>query len=277
MATAVKQRPRSMIAFRGRAPGSVKALYSISHSAQERAPVLSGTVELAKDLLSNLLKVQVPGRGYIHIPVDPARGFDDHWSAEMTAEKKAVKYRAGQRIAIWEKRPGARNEAWDLMTMTLILAESMQLNMENREPDYYSENVAPSGASTLKFGVQNLAQWRSIPRCSSATLSPPIPMFSIRTTTSFIGRLGAHRITRSPGNHAFAKLPSRLTGSGARFLASGNVVTSFPSAISRVGQCSNHGWVAYACFTMFVLLVAEEPMMGRGLVSRPHDIRVFTT
>jgi hypothetical protein len=46
-----------MIAFRGRAPGSVKALYSISHSAQERAPVLSGTVELAKDLLSNLLKV----------------------------------------------------------------------------------------------------------------------------------------------------------------------------------------------------------------------------
>ena len=152
---AVKQRPRVMIAFRGRAPGSVKTLYTISHSAQERAPVLSGTVELAKDLLSNLLKVQTPGRGYIHVPADPARGFDEHWSAEMTAEKKVVKYRAGQRIATWEKRPGARNEAWDLMVMTLILAESMQLNMENREPDYYSENVPLAGASTLKFGVQN--------------------------------------------------------------------------------------------------------------------------
>lgn len=41
------------------------------------------------------------------------------------------------------------------MVMTLILAESMQLNMENREPDYYSEPVAPAGASNLKFGVQN--------------------------------------------------------------------------------------------------------------------------
>jgi phage terminase large subunit GpA-like protein len=65
--------------------------------------------------------VQIPRHGYIHIPTDPVRGFDDHWSAEMTAEKMAVKHRAGQRIAIWEKRPGARNEAWDLMT--IILAE----------------------------------------------------------------------------------------------------------------------------------------------------------
>jgi phage terminase large subunit GpA-like protein len=73
----------------------------------------------------------------------------------MTAEQKVVKYRAGQRIAIWEKRPGARNEAWDLMVMTLIQAESMQLNMENREPDYYSEAVASAEVSTLKFGVQN--------------------------------------------------------------------------------------------------------------------------
>jgi Phage terminase large subunit (GpA) len=114
MAAAVKQRPRAMIAFRGRAPGDLKTLYTVSHSSAERAPVLSGTVELAKDLLSNLLKVQIPGRGYIHIPTDPARGFDEHWSAEMTAEKKVVKYRASQRIAVWEKRPGARNEAWDL-------------------------------------------------------------------------------------------------------------------------------------------------------------------
>jgi phage terminase large subunit GpA-like protein len=143
-----------MIAFRGRAPGSVKTLYTVSHSGQERAPVLSGTVQLAKDLLSNLLRVQAPGRGYIHIPADPARGFDATWSAEMTAEKKVVKYRAGQRIAMWEKRPGARNEAWDLLVMTLILAESLQLNLENREPDYYSE-VAPS-TGAVKFGAQNL-------------------------------------------------------------------------------------------------------------------------
>jgi len=39
--------------------------------------------------------------------------------------------------------------------MTLILAESLQLNVENREPDYYSENVAPTGASTPKFGALN--------------------------------------------------------------------------------------------------------------------------
>ena len=64
-------------------------------------------------------------------------------------------YRAGERIAVWEKRPGARNEAWDLLVMTLILAESLQLNLENREPDYYSENVAPAGASTPKFGALN--------------------------------------------------------------------------------------------------------------------------
>ena len=31
----------------------------------------------------------------------------------------------------------------------------MQLNVENLEPEYYSEKVPPEGASTLKFGVQN--------------------------------------------------------------------------------------------------------------------------
>jgi len=201
---AVKQRPRAMIAFRGRAPGSVKTLYTISHSAQERAPVLSGTVELAKDLLSNLLKVQRPGRGYIHIAADPARGFDEHWSAQMTAEKKVVKYRAGQRIAMWEKRPGARNEAWDLLVMTLILAESMQLNMENREPDYYSEVVASTGASTLRFGVQNSDAMANDPSLLIGYAVSPTQIFSVRTTTKFIGRLGEHKTARSPGSHASA-------------------------------------------------------------------------
>ncbi len=152
--TEVKKRARQMIAFRGRPVGIAKSLYTLTHSSNEGAPVLVGTVDLAKDLLSGLLKVPAAGRGYLHIPAEEARGFGEAWAAEMMAERKEIKYRNGQRIAVWTKRAGSRNEAWDLMVMTLILAESLQLNMEQRTPDYYSEeNKTPTGQR--RWGVQN--------------------------------------------------------------------------------------------------------------------------
>jgi phage terminase large subunit GpA-like protein len=136
----VKKRPGQMIAFKGVPASGQRELYSLKHSATERAPLLLGTVDLAKDLLANLLKVPAPGRGYVHIPMN--RGFDQEWSREMVAEKKEVRYRVGQRIAVWTKRnPSLRNEAWDMCVMTLVLLESMRLNLEERVPDYYDEQA----------------------------------------------------------------------------------------------------------------------------------------
>jgi phage terminase large subunit GpA-like protein len=134
----VRKRARTMITYRG-GPSKVSgALYHRNRLTQERVSLLYGASDLGKDLIFSLLKVLQPGPGCIHIPFDSDfhHGFGEDFADELTAERKEIEWRGGERHTRWRLKASHRhNEALDLMVMLLILHESMGIK-ENVEPDY---------------------------------------------------------------------------------------------------------------------------------------------
>lgn len=71
-------------------------------------PVVLG-VNAAKDVVRDRLHKSAPGPGYMHFPNDR----DVHYFAQLTAERKQLKFANGQKFSIWVCPPGRANEALD--------------------------------------------------------------------------------------------------------------------------------------------------------------------
>ena len=67
-----------------------------------------GTVA-AKESIYARLRIDVPGPGYCHF----TRDHSEQYFAELTAERKKIRYNRGRRISFWELPSGRRNEALD--------------------------------------------------------------------------------------------------------------------------------------------------------------------
>ncbi len=152
--TEARKRPRTMITYRG-GPSKVSgALYRVNRLTQERVSMLYGASDLGKDLVFSRLKVLQPGPGYIHIPFDSDwhHGFGEGFADELTAERKELTWRAGERHVRWKLKGSHRhNESLDLAVMLLLLAESMALK-DNMQPDYCLEQEK---APKPVYGVVN--------------------------------------------------------------------------------------------------------------------------
>ncbi|KQW96966.1 hypothetical protein ASC94_09165 [Massilia sp. Root418] len=82
--------------------------------------------DTAKDALVNRWKIEA-GPGAIHFP----NNLEEGYFKQLTAEYRVTKYRRGHRYTSWEKKPGDRNEALDLMVYNLGAAHHLGLHKKS--------------------------------------------------------------------------------------------------------------------------------------------------
>jgi phage terminase large subunit GpA-like protein len=87
----------------------------------------------AKDALVNRWKIE-SGPGAIHFP----NNLEEDYFKQLTAEYRIPKYQKGHRYTTWEKKPGDRNEALDLMVYNLAAAHHIGLH---KKSDLFWENM----------------------------------------------------------------------------------------------------------------------------------------
>jgi phage terminase large subunit GpA-like protein len=68
-------------------------------------------VDEAKAILYSRLRLKEPGPGYTHFPIDEAHG--EEYFAQLTAERRQMRYQKGFPKPEWVLPPGQRNEALD--------------------------------------------------------------------------------------------------------------------------------------------------------------------
>jgi len=73
-------------------------------------------VDQGKALIHSRLRLEKPGAGYIHFPVDQA--FDDEYFAQLAAEIMVKKKRGGRQVLEWVQ-VRSRNEALDCLVYSL--------------------------------------------------------------------------------------------------------------------------------------------------------------
>ena len=73
--------------------------------------------DTAKDYLAARWK-KTTGPGAVHFPQD----LDVGYYKQLTAEYSTTQFKRGHRVRVWEKKPGDRNEALDLMVYNLAAA-----------------------------------------------------------------------------------------------------------------------------------------------------------
>jgi len=88
-----------------------KKLSKRSKAYKYNIDLITVGVNVAKDLVSSRMKLDTPGPGYIHF----GRKLTAEYFEQLASEKRRLKYSRGRDYYQWElKRPGIRNEGWDL-------------------------------------------------------------------------------------------------------------------------------------------------------------------
>ncbi len=130
-----KRRYPRLIAFQGLSSLPQGAIWTIRDDTNERARIVKSDVNKVKDLVAGLLKVEAPGRGFVHVPKEPeggvASGFDSEFFAQLASESRQPRYRNGVKSFQWVQTR-ARNEALDCLVMCLSSLESLRINLDER-------------------------------------------------------------------------------------------------------------------------------------------------
>jgi phage terminase large subunit GpA-like protein len=141
-------------------------------------------VDSAKDSIYSRLRIAEPGPGYSHFP----KGRDPSYFAQLTAETVVTKYVKGFPARVWQKRPGARNEALDCRVYAYAALQSLNVKW-GRELEKRARHAVPTVAATpLQASVVEF-----IPEPAPTTESVPQT-----APKSALQRLGARRVIR-PG------------------------------------------------------------------------------
>lgn len=90
-----------------------------------RAFAYSVATNLAKDTLFARLKLQKPGRGYMHFP----KSYEKDYFDGLTAEECKIKYFQGRPETYYEKIKGRRNEPLDLRVYWLAALDILRPNI----------------------------------------------------------------------------------------------------------------------------------------------------
>ena len=80
----------------------------------------------AKDSLFARLRMAEPGAGYMHFSTN----YTENYFEQLTAEKKTTKYQKGFPYQVYEKAPGARNEAIDLRVYNLACLRALNPDLQ---------------------------------------------------------------------------------------------------------------------------------------------------
>lgn len=153
--------------------------------------------DTAKDWLASRWKLSA-GPGAVHF----AKDLTEDYFKQLTSEYRVTKFKRGHKISAWEKKPGDRNEALDLMVYNLAAAHHLGLHKKNenywqglREKlnpanrDLFKALELPAPAAQLAATVPG-TEVASVP----ASVSPPIQA-ARPAAAAPIARIGGGRIS----------------------------------------------------------------------------------
>lgn len=88
-------------------------------------------VDTGKDTMTSRLKINFPGAGFCHFPMETERGYDETYFEGLTAERRVVRYKAGQPSIKWELKTGhTRNEPFDIRNYATVALEILNPQLD---------------------------------------------------------------------------------------------------------------------------------------------------
>ena len=91
-------------------------------------------VDSGKDDIISRLKIDKPGPGYCHFPINSDKGYNQVYMQGLTSEEKTVKRNKSGKLRIsWVKKSGVRNEPLDIRNYAYAAVELLSPNWNSLE------------------------------------------------------------------------------------------------------------------------------------------------
>lgn len=89
-------------------------------------------VDVGKDTIYSRLKINFPGPGFCHFPIELDRGYSEEYFDGLISERRVVKYSRGQPHIQWVKKSEhARNEPFDLRNYATAALEILNPQLDS--------------------------------------------------------------------------------------------------------------------------------------------------
>ena len=102
-------------------------------------------VDEGKENIWYNLKIEFPGAGYCHFPIEVEKGYDEQYFKGLTSEKRVLTHEKGKPVLRWKRKLGStkRNEPLDLRNYAAAGLEIFKINLDRlarlRKGNVYSE------------------------------------------------------------------------------------------------------------------------------------------
>lgn len=124
----MQQKKKMIFGIKGMGSNGIPLLHKKSTNNQYNVPILILGVNAGKETVLSRLYITEYGSGYCHFPENIDRGYDQKYMKGLTSEQRIVKDVKGKPTVCWVKRPGARNEPFDLRNYNTAAVEFLNPN-----------------------------------------------------------------------------------------------------------------------------------------------------
>lgn len=127
---------RRVFAIRGGSNSAAAYIQRPTKNNREKAYLFTLGVDTGKSWLMDRLKVEMPGPGYCHFPLDEGKGYGEKYFKGLTSEKKVMRYKMGRPYFAWEpkdKGEHKRNEPLDCRNYATAAIEISGLPLKKPE------------------------------------------------------------------------------------------------------------------------------------------------
>jgi phage terminase large subunit GpA-like protein len=126
-----KPRERMRVfAVRGSSTPNKPIMNRPSRNSKNKAAIFYCGTDSAKELIYTRLKIETPGPGYYHFPMEEKMGYDAKYYAGLTSETKIAVYKRGFKRLEWHKDKSARNEPLDLSVYNLVAIRHLKIDWD---------------------------------------------------------------------------------------------------------------------------------------------------
>ncbi len=124
----MQQKKKMIFGIKGMGSNGIPLLHKKSTNNQYNVPILILGVNAGKETVLERLYITEYGSGYCHFPENIDRGYNQKYMKGLTSEQRIVKDVKGKPTVCWVKRPGARNEPFDLRNYNTAAVEFLNPN-----------------------------------------------------------------------------------------------------------------------------------------------------
>lgn len=137
---------RRVFAIKGPASSVGRPIWpkKATRNVAKNADVFLIGLDDAKTSMQRRLMLTEPGPGYCHFPKN--EDYNETHFAQMTVEKRIVKYKFGRAYNEWHCPDGARNEPWDCRIYAFAARRSSPVDVDRRLAEFRAASAAKSNS-----------------------------------------------------------------------------------------------------------------------------------